>query len=280
MRRSLSALVLGLSLVLASMAWAGLALTRTALDPGRSEELADQVFENERLREALVSVLADRLEALLPEGIALPRQLLEELADRTLDDPAVQLLVRDGLVEVHQKALRGDDTDTTLHAVAVGTAARNVLVAERPDLEPVLPNAPAMRVRLPTAGLSVLGQIREGVQSASMVASVLSVSGAVLALLVTRDRPMTLRRLSSWAFGTAGAWLMAAVAVPHLIAALAPNQGVVVGAIATVLFGAVIRPAAFLAAGGCVILLGSLAWGANSRRRGARLVGSPTLLGS
>ncbi len=280
MRRSLSALILGLSLVLASMAWAGVALTRTALDPGRSEELADQVFENDRLRGALVSVLADRLEALLPEGVALPRQLLEELADRTLDDPAVQLLVRDGLVEVHQKALRGDETDTTLHATAVGTAARNVLVAERPELDSVVPDAPAMRVQLPTAGLSVLGETRDAVESASIVAAVLSGMGALLALLVTRDRPTTLRRLSTWSFGTAGGWLMLAVGVPRLIAALAPNQGVVAGAIATVLFGAVVKPAALLAIGGVVIWLVSVLWGASGRRRGARLVGRPTLLGS
>jgi hypothetical protein len=280
MRRSLSALVLGLSLVLASMAWAGFALTRTALDPGRSEELADQVFENQRLRGALVSVLADRLESLLPEGVALPRQLLEDLADRTLDDPAVQMLVRDGLVEVHQKALRGDETDTTLHATAVGTAARNVLVAERPDLESVVPDAPAMRVHLPTAGLSVLGQARDGVESASAVAAALSAAGAMLALLVTRDRPMTLRRLSNWSFGTAAAWLIVAIGVPQLIATLAPNQGVLAGAIASVLFGAVVKPAVSLAVGGCVILLGSMLWEAGSRRRGARLVGRATLLGS
>ncbi|NNE96241.1 MAG: hypothetical protein HKN24_09460, partial [Acidimicrobiales bacterium] len=74
MRRSLSALVLGLSLVVASIAWAGFTLTQTALDPGRSQELADQVLDNPRFRSALVSVLADRLESLLPEGTALPRQ--------------------------------------------------------------------------------------------------------------------------------------------------------------------------------------------------------------
>jgi hypothetical protein len=280
MRRSLSALVLGLSLVVASMAWAGFTLNRTALDPGRSQELADQVFENERLREALVTVLADRLQALLPEGVALPRQLLEELADRTLDDPAVQLLVRDGLVEVHQKALRGDDTDTTLHATAVGTAARNVLVAERPELDSVLPDAPAMRVQLPTAGLSILGDMRVGVESASRAAGGLALAGGLLALLVARNRPAVLRRLAGWAFGTASAWLIVAVALPQLIASLAPSQGVLAGAIATVLFGAMVTPAAMLAAGGCVVLLGSLLWSANGSRRGGRLIGRPVLMRS
>ena len=279
MRRSLSALVLGLSLVVASIAWAGFTLTRTALDPGRSEELADQVLDNGRFRGALVSVLADRLESLLPEGTALPRQVLEDAASRTLDDPAVESLVRDGFVEVHQKALRGESTDTTLHATNVGTAARNTLVEDRPQLDAVLPDAPAMRVQLPTAGLSVLGDVRQEIRSASLAAAVAAAAGASLSLLVARDRWMILRRCAGWAFGTATAWLVVAVAIPQLIAVLAPAQGVLAGAIASVLFGAMVTPALALAGLGCGLLVTSWLWHAGSRRRSARLVGKPTLLG-
>ncbi len=279
MRRSLSALLLGLSLVLASMAWSGFVLTRTALDPGRSEELADQMFENPELRGALVSTLANRVAEQLPEGVALPRQLVLQIADRALDDPAIQLLVRDGLVEVHQKALRGEDTDTTLHATAVGTAARNALVAERPELDSVVPQAPAMQVQLPTAGLSVLGKVRTAIESASKIAALVAAGGAIFALLTARDRGMILRRVSNWAFGTAAVWLVIALVMPRLISALAPRQGVLAGAIATILFGEMIRPATMLAAAGVGLLVGSWIWGQGSRRRGSRLVGRPTYAG-
>ncbi len=280
MRRSLSALVLGLSLVLGSIAWAGFSLTRTALDPGRSDELADQVFDNPELRGALVSILADRVETALPEGVALPRQTLESVADRTLDDPSVQLMVREGLVEVHQKALRGDDSDTVLHATALGTAARNVLVAERPELDGRIPSAPAMRVQLPTAGLSVLGQIRSQIEAASILAAVIAVIGAVGALTVARDRHMILRRVSSWAFGTAATWLVIALAMPRVIAFLAPTQGVVAGAIASVMFGAMVQPATILAGAGAALLAASWTWRSASRRRSSRMVGTPRLLRS
>ena len=280
MRRSLSALLLGLSLVLASIAWSGFVLTRTALDPGRSEELADQMFENPELRSALVSTLANRVEEQLPEGVALPRQLVLQIADQALDDPAIQLLVRDGLVEVHQKALRGENTDTTLHATAVGTAARNALIAERPELDALIPQAPAMQVELPTAGLSVLGKVRTAIESASRIAAIVAAAGAIFALFTARDRGLILRRVANWAFGTAAVWLVIALVMPRLISMLAPRQGVVAGAIATILFGEMIRPATLLAIAGVALLVGSWIWGEGSRRRGSRLVGRPTYAGS
>lgn len=272
MRRSLSAVVLGLSLFLGSLGWAAFTITRTALDPSRSDELADQMFERPELRAALVQILADRIGSLLPPGVAVPRQQLEAIADRTLDDPSVEMLVRDGLVEVHQKALRGDDTDTVLHATAVGTAARNVLVADQPELDPLLPQAPALRVALPTAGLSFLGTIRTALSQAAVVAGTLALAGSVVALVVTRDRPLVLRRLSVWAFGTAGFWLVLAMGIPRLVAALAPTQAIIAGAVAAVLFGSMIPAAVTLFAIGAGVLLASWLWVGHARRRGARLV--------
>ncbi len=273
MRRSLSALVLGVSLFLGSVGWASFTITRTALDPSRSEELADQMFENPELRGAMVGVLADRLEDLLPPGVAVSRRQLEDVADRTLDDPAVALLVRDGLVEIHRKALTGDDTDTVLHATAVGTAARNVLVADRPELEAVLPQAPALRVALPTAGLSFLGPVRDALGQAGLIAGLLAGAGTVLALTVTRDRPMVLRRVSVWAFGTAGFWLILALGIPRLVSSLAPTQGMITGAIASVMFGSMVPGALTLLGAGAAMLCASAAWTLHARRRGARLVG-------
>ena len=74
MRRGLAGLILGLSLAIASLAWAGFVMNHTVLDPGRSERLADQMLENETLRAALVSRLADSMAAALPEGTPIRNQ--------------------------------------------------------------------------------------------------------------------------------------------------------------------------------------------------------------
>lgn len=279
MRRSLSAFVLGLSLFLGSVGWASYSITRTALDPSRSEELADQMLENTDVRAALVRVLANRLESLLPPGVAVPGRQLEEVAARTLDDPVVELLVRDGLVEVHRKALRGDDSDTTLHATAVGTTARNVLVSERPELDPLLPQAPAVRVTLPSAGLSFLGPVRDALGQTGPVAATLATAGTLVALLVTRDRPLVLRKASLWAFGTAAFWLVLALGIPRLVSVLAPTQAMIAGAVASVMFGAMIPGALTLLLIGAAALAASMGWMLYARRRGARLVGRATFAG-
>ena len=275
MRRSLSALVLGFSLFLGSMSWSGFSITHTVLDPGGSEELADQLFESPALRSALVSVMADRIEGLLPEGIALSREQLELVAGRTLDDPSVQVLVRQGLVQVHQKALRGDSTPTQLHATAVGTAARTVLVAERPELADKVPQAPAIQVELPTAGLSYLGSIRAGLVQASLILGLLGAAGACIALFVARNRPMVLRRLAYWAFGTAAFWLLISLAIPVAADVLSPRSGVLAAAMASVMFGAMVPGAVTLAGLGLALLVGSIVWRQFGRRRGAHMVGTP-----
>ncbi|NNE97336.1 MAG: hypothetical protein HKN24_15060 [Acidimicrobiales bacterium] len=143
----------------------------------------------------------------------------------------------------------------------------------------MLPDAPAMRVQLPTAGLSVLGDVRLAIRTASFTAAALAAAGASLALLVARDRWMILRRCAGWAFGTATVWLIVALSIPQVISILAPAQGVLAAAIVAVLFGAMVTPALALAGLGAALLATSWVWHVGSRRRAARLVGKPTLLG-
>ena len=59
MRRALSALILGVSLLVASAAWAGFILSHTVLDPGRSETLADHLLDDPAIRDVIIDRLAD-----------------------------------------------------------------------------------------------------------------------------------------------------------------------------------------------------------------------------
>ena len=54
---------------MATASWAGFTLSRTILDPGRSERLAEQLLENPQVREALVDRLADAVEPQRAEGV-------------------------------------------------------------------------------------------------------------------------------------------------------------------------------------------------------------------
>ncbi len=269
MRRGLAGLILGLSLVLASVSWAGFVMTRTVLDPGRSERLAEQVFENEQLRDALSDRLASGLETAIPGDLQVPPELLKAAADKALDDPAVQKLVKDGIVATHRNALEGNSDPLTIDASALGAAVRDSLVSLSPELEAVIPAVPPVEVTLPTGRLSFLGRIRNFVEKVTTICGALALVGAAAALLLTTDRPGVLRRVAMWAFGAAAFWMVVGFGIPWLAGKLAPSSDAIIAAVIDVFFGAMIPPAITMAIVGAVLFGVSLAWSTASARQPA-----------
>ncbi len=273
MRRGLAGLVLGMSLVLASVAWAGFTMSRTVLDPGRSERLAEQLFDNPQLRAALVDRVAAGLGAALPDGApAVPDQLLEQAASAALDDPSVQAVVRDGIVRTHRNALEGNDEPVTVDASALGAAGRASLVEIRPELAVVLPEVPPLAVTLPTSGLSRLGAVKDFVDRFTVIAAAIAAIGAMISLVVTSDRPAVLRRVAFWAFGAAAFWLVIGFGLPWVANRIAPTSAAIVAAVIDVFFGAMIPPALVMGLVGAALLGGSFVWSAAQVRQGAAAI--------
>lgn len=260
---------MGLSLILASVSWAGFTLSRTILDPGGSERLADQLLDNPDVRAALVTRLADSLESQLPPDVPIPRQVVEGGAATALDDPRVESLVRDGFVQVHQNALAGDADPVVVDANALGAAGRDVLVETRPELDQVLPAAPALELELPTTGLSWIGTVKDTVDRATLWTGIAAIAGAVLAFVVARNRGAVLRRVAYWGYGTAAFWLVIGYAIPWLAGMLSPTSAAIATAIVDVFFGAMIQPALALVVFATIMLLASFLVPAVGRRRGA-----------
>ncbi len=275
MRRSLAGAVLGLSLVIASVAWASFVLTHTVLDPTRSERLADQVLENQVLRGALVNRLSDAIDLALPPALPVPPDVIDQAADQALDDPRTESLIRDGLVRVHQNALAGIDEPVVLNADSLGEASRAALVEGRPELDAALPAAPKLELVIPTTGLSWLGRLRQLALQATWILGTASVIGMLTALVVTRDRPASLRRVSSWAFGASAFWLIVGVAIPFAAQSVAPVSMAYVAALVDVFFSSMIPPAIVLAVLGVALRLAAFGWSRSQRTRGARLLRSP-----
>jgi hypothetical protein len=272
MRKGLAGLILGLSLIVASVSWSGFVMTRTVLDPSRSERLADQMLDNEVLRSALVGRLSDALGAALPADVPVPRQQLEQAANAALEDERVEKLVRDGIVRVHQNALEGNNEPITIDAAALGAASRASLIEVRPELAAVLPEAPAVEIDLPTGGLSWLGSVRRTVNRFTAVLGLIAAAGALSALLITKDRPGVLRRVSIWAFGAAAFWMVVGYGIPFLAKTLAPSSSAIIAAIVDVFFGAMIPPAIMMAVFGAALLGLSLLWTTMAARQPATLL--------
>jgi hypothetical protein len=265
-RRVLAGLILALSLLVASLAWSGFVLLHTALDPGRSDRLADQMLDNTVLRGVLVEAIADSVESGVPRSVAVSRSQIEAAADVALEDPRVEAVVRDGIVRMHHNALQGVDEPVTVDPSAFGAAARDALVRSHPELATVLPQVPPTAITLPDAGLGFLGDLRDFLDRTVDLAAAASVAGILLALLLTTNRPAVLRRVGIWAIAASAFWLLLAYGVPWAAEQVIPDSGALLAAGLDVFLGAMVVPALLLAGAGAVLLGISVVWDAARRR--------------
>lgn len=272
MRRGLASLIIGLSLLVATVSWAGFTLSRTILDPGRSERLAEQLLENPQVREALVDRLSDAVEPQIPPEVPVSRGLIEAGAETALDDPRVKALIVDGVVQYHRNALEGNPEPVVIDAAALGSASRDSLVAVRPELDQFLPPVPVIQLELPTTGFTWLATLKRFVDRFTLLGALVALAGGTLALLVAQDRGAVLRRVAFWGYGAAAFWIVVGFAVPRLADLLSPTSGAIASAAVDVFFGAMIRPAVTLAVVSTVVLLIGFLLPAISGRRGARMI--------
>jgi len=272
MRRGLASLIMGLSLLVASASWAGFVMSHTVLDPGRSERLADHLLDDAEVKAAIADRIADALQSQVPKGVAIPRQTLEVAANVALEDPRVEMLVRDGIVQAHQNALNGVDEPIALDATVLGEAARAALVANVAALDPVLPAAPQLAVEIPGTGLSWLGTVKDYVDRFTLLGALVAGAGIVLSFLITTRRAAVLRRVSFWGFGASAFWLAVAYGLPGLVGFVAPSAMAIASAVVDVFAGAMIRPALVMAGISAVLLIASIVWPARERRRPAAMI--------
>lgn len=292
-RRALAAALLGISLWLGSLAWSGFLLTRTVLDPDRSQRVAEALYEDEAVRGRLADNIAGSVQAALPPGLPVDDATIDAGAAAALDSPAVELLFVDAFVRTHQAMLGEGDVPEQLDGSAFGTAGRDALVDARPELDGILPAAPEVAVPLPTERVPDLGPVRRGLLTAVPLLATAAALGVLLALLITSNRPAVVRRAGVWAMGLSAVVLAFAYGVPALAATFTPKQSEVIAALVGAMAAETRVPAITLGALGLAGVVLSLLWRAAPtlladpvpperrprraprRRREPRLVGGP-----
>ena len=292
-RRALAAALLGISLWLGSLAWSGFLLTRTVLDPDRSQRVAEALYEDEAVRGRLADNIAGSVQAALPPGVPVNDATIDAGAAAALDSPAVESLFVDAFVRTHRAMLGEGDVPQELDGSAFGTAGRDALVDARPELDGILPAAPEVAVPLPTERVPDLGPVRRGLLTAVPLLATAAAVGVLLALLITSNRPAVVRRAGVWAMGLSAVVLAFAYGVPALAATFTPRQSEVIAALVGAMAAETRVPAITLGALGLAGVVLSLLWRAAPtlladpvpperrprraprRRREPRLVGGP-----
>lgn len=260
MRRALAAAILGFSLWLGSLAWTGFTLLRTVLDPDRSREVAESLYEDEAVRAQLVDDIADGVAGATPPGVSLPRGQVEATAADALDSPAVATLFVDAFARTHAAFLGEGEVPDSLDPGAFGSAARGTIVARNPELDAVLPASPELAIPLPTDRVPNLGPLRDLLQAVVPLLALASATGALLALLVTSNRPAVIRRAGVWAVLLSSVVLIVAYGVPALGARYAPGQSAIIAALVGAMAGAMRVPAFTLGGLGAAGIVASVLW--------------------
>lgn len=260
LRRVVSGIALGLALTAASLAWFGFVALHTVLDPGRSDAVAKDVYDDPDVRAQLAANIAAAVQRSLPPNVQVPPAQVEAAASAALDDPRVAAVVTDGFVRTHHALLGDGDPPRMLDAGAFGAAARDALVAARPDLAGVVPAAPRLEVALPTQHVPDLGGVRSTLRTLTPLAALVAVAGVAFAALVTDDRRRVLRRAGVWGVGAGVTWLAVGLGVPWLVRTLLPDQAAVIAAMVGAFCGAMIVPASIVAGAGALAWLAGRFW--------------------
>ncbi len=262
-RRLIGGALVGIGLVVASIAWAGYSASRTVLDPGRSQAIADDLYQDREVREQLRSSMASALGAALPDGVSVNRSELVAAADRALDDPAVESLLVGGLIRSHQRFLGDDpnpDEPIVIDGAAMARASREALISVRPDLFDVVPEPPSVPVELPVDRLPNAGGFRTWLNGMVAMAAALAVGLVVAAFVLTNNRPAILRRVGFWAVGASMFWIVLGYVLPQLAHLLIPGQAAILAGIWGVAAGGMLDPSKTALIAGVAAVVVSYGW--------------------
>ncbi len=259
-RRGLAAIVLVPSLLLGTAAWTGFVALRTIFDPGRSQQVAEDLIDDEVVVGQLTDELSETIVSRAPPEAGVTPEQADEIATAVLDDPATRGVLLDSLRSAHGAFLGEGDAPSTVALDPVVAQLTERVAAFSPEAAQVIAQAGPVEVELPTDWIPDASPVRDALQTGVPILASASAFGFVIALLTTSHRPAILRRAGLWAIGLAAGTIVLGVGVPALLELLAPPGTAVLAALASALARAVIGPALVMAGLGALALVASFAW--------------------
>lgn len=274
-RRSIAGLVLGVSLLFASLAWSGYLALQTVLDPDRSRDVAVELLDNDQVRDQLARNIASTITAGVPAEVPIPPGVVESAALRVLDDPAFEELVLVAFADTHAAFLGEGDPPAELDLAPLAASLRAAVTAAVPALGEQLPPDTDLTIDLPTEYIPDASPLRSLLQTLVPILALAAVAGAVLALVTTTDRPSVLRRAGAWAIGSTVFYLAIGLGLPWLLRNYAPDGAEIIAALLTAFLRSVVRPSIVLGAVGLALVAVAAIWPDGPREHAPRRAREP-----
>lgn len=270
MRRFVSGLCLSLMFLAVSLAQTAWWLSHTVFDTGAFRDAVRTVAAQPAVRAALGEDVAGAVTG----GHALSAKQNAEVrsaVDASVGGQQFADALADTLAGAHAALLAGRNPATALDLGGVQADVRRSLAATDPKLAAAVP---AIEVKRPIdpGHMPWVPRTVDAVGTAVPLLVAAALCLLVLAVLVARNRPRTMRRagyvlLASTVFTLVTRFVVPALAVPLLPAGIVRTLG---GAIASYFLGALVPALAVTAAAAVVLVVAGFAWGrARARPRAA-----------
>ena len=268
-RRGLSRLLVSLALFVGSLAWTGFTLQNTVFDSSRSKDVVTVLLDNDAVRHALLQQVVNAADGALPAELR-AQVKLEELttaASNALDNPQVRTTIEAALVDSHRYIIGDIDQPPVIDAALVDGVVREQLALVRPDLAAVVPSLGPIRIDLPTAGLTPIQKTRDLATSLTPLLAMAALCAAVAGVVISPDKPATLRRIGFWAVSIGAIWIALRYALPALAEVLLGDRGAIVTALAQATASGMGLPGSLMFGAGLALLGLATAVGSMQRSR-------------
>ncbi len=253
-------------------------MLNTVLDPGRSERIADTLLEDELVQQQLRESIAGAVGDQIPSEVPVSDEQLESGAGVALQNPVVEVLIRDAFVQAHQAFLGEAEPPTSLDVGSAAGDIRDGALSGVPGGPELVPDGPGLVIDLPTDQIPNLGGFRRWLQRAAPLMALIAAAGVALALLTAKNRAAVLRRAGIWALGSSAIWLVLNIGLPWVATQYFSGQAAIAGALVDAFFGQMLMPAIVLAGCGLALVVVSALWPNGSRAPAQRTDGGGVLM--
>ncbi len=272
-RRVIAGLILGPALLIGSFAWTGFLALRTVFDEDRSRQIAEDLLENDQVRDQIAENLGRAIENALPSSVEVPPGQIDQIASTVLADPRVEDLIIGSLGATHRAFLGQGEAPQELDLGPALESARTGLAAVSPAVAEQLPGQ--LVVELPTERIPDASPVKTFLENTVPFLAAIAVVMVLLALLTTSDRPSVLRRAARWAIGTTAVYLVLGFGVPLLLRAVAPDQAEVLAALLAALLRTTLVPSIVLGGIGAAMFAAAVFWPEDRRASAPEAVPAP-----
>jgi hypothetical protein len=287
-RRRLGGVLLSIGLALAAVGYSGLILRGIVTDDGVATKAATAALRDDEVRTYLAEQTSDAIaqqllgtqtvDSLEAFGID-PQPDLDAVAVTVLADPRFAVAFVETVRELHQIVLVQDGPAPVVDVSALVTVAREAAIERNPAYAQLFPTTGTLRVAVPADDLPDLTGVTQGIGDRARLAILAAVILVTAGMFVHGNRPKGLRRIGTWAIGTAVVQGAFALALP-LVADRVPGEiSGVAHAIADILRPRLLVPAAMLGAVGVALVVAAWRWKRADDRAGEQL-GAEAFLGA